>query len=56
MNKEEIKSALTSILIGAIPIFLVSLLEGLLDFIRNNAAELIGASVASWKYALHAKV
>ena len=56
MSKPEIKSALISILIGATTIFLVNLLGGLLEFVQNHGAELIGASVASWKYALHAKV
>lgn len=56
MTRPEIKSALVSIFIGACTIFLVSFLEGLLDFLRGHAAELIGGGVASWKYALHAKV
>ena len=56
MSKPEIKSALISLLVGAITVFLVNLLQGLLDFVQTHGAELIGASVASWKYALHAKV
>lgn len=56
MTRPEIKQALISILVGAITIFIVNLLGGLLDFFQAHGAELLGASVASWKYALHAKV
>jgi hypothetical protein len=55
MTKPEIKNALISIIIGACTIFLVSLLEGLLDFLKNHGAEIVGSGVAAWKYALSSK-
>lgn len=56
MSKPEIKQALISIVMGACTIFLVSLLEGLLDFLQNHGAEIAGGAVAAWRYALSAKV
>ena len=56
MTKLELKQALKSIIIGAITIFLVSFLEGLADFLKENGPEITGAGVAAWRYALSAKV
>ena len=56
MTKPEVKQALISIVVGAGTIFIVSLLQGLLEFFQNHGAEIIGAGVASWRYALTARV
>lgn len=53
MNKQQIKSALISILIGALTIFLTQLLEGLLAFLKEWMAVGAGGLVAT---ATHLKM
>lgn len=52
MTRAEAIQAGKSILIGALTIFLVSLLEGALDLIRNHGPEIIGGAVAAWRTLL----
>ena len=56
MNKVELKQAMISIICGALTIFLVTLLEGLLEFIKTYGAEIVGSGVAAWRYALKARI
>ncbi len=50
MTKEQLKQALISILIGALTIFLVNLLEGLLGFLKDWMASGAGGVVATARY------
>lgn len=50
MTKQQIRSALLSILIGAATIFLTELLQGLLGFIKTWMAQGAGGAVATGTY------
>lgn len=50
MTSKQIKQALISIVVGALTVFAVNLLEGLLHFINEWIANGAGATVASASY------
>lgn len=50
MNKQRIKDALASILIGAIVAFVTVFLEGALDYFRGLENNVVGGMVATLTY------
>jgi len=50
MTREQIKQALISVLIGAITIFLVNFLEGVLGILNHWIADGTGGAVAMSRY------
>ena len=47
MNKENIKSVLMSILVGACVAFMTTLFQGLADFLQSNATEIASGAAAT---------
>lgn len=50
MTKDQIKHALISLLVGALVSFILTLFQGILDFLKENAVDIIGGASATITY------
>ncbi|MCR4323010.1 MAG: hypothetical protein NUV61_02895 [Candidatus Azambacteria bacterium] len=52
MTKEQLKNAVISVLLGALTIFLASLLQGLLNIVNDLLVQGIGGAVTTGSYLI----